>query len=219
MYWRLNEKGVKRPSRKASKSKSEPKGVTVLPGDYKLVLNYKGNKDSTMITVKYDPRIPISNDVLQSKYDLQKEIETKFDLAYRSTKQLKESKKIAQDYKNQAKNIDKKKYKDFIKKSDSIIKQIDVLLNDILGKEDKRQGITATKEPTNISYLNTANWYVGSLQEKPGKTEKQLVKNAYDKLDGVILDINKFYETDWSEYRKRVESLNLSSFKDYKELK
>jgi len=218
MYWYLNEKGVKRPSRKASKSKSEPRGVTVLPGDYKLVLNYKENKDSTLITVKYDPRIPISNDVLQSKYDLQKEIETKFDLAYRSTEQLKESKKITQDYKNQAKDIDKKKYKDFIKESDSIIKQIDVLLNDILGKEDKRQGITATKEPTNISYLNTANWYVGSLQEKPGKTEKQLVKNAYDKLDGVILDINKFYETDWPEYRKHVESLNLSTFKDYEKL-
>ena len=88
----------------------------------------------------------------------------------------------------------------------------------MLGKEDKRQGITATKNPTNISYLNTANYYVRSLQEKPGKTEMQLVKNANDKIDMVIDDINKFFKTDWLAYRKLVENLKLSSFKDYEKL-
>ena len=218
MYWSLGEKGVKRPSRKISKSKNEPRGVTVLPGEYKLVLNFNNQKDSTNIIVKYDPRIAITDEVLKSKYTLQKQIEAKVDLTYRSIKQLNESKKITESYKKQAKEIDKKLHKDFIKSSDSIIKKIDGLIDNMLGKEDKRQGITATEKPSNISYLNTANYYVRSLHEKPGKTEIQLVKNANAKVDEVINNINKFFKTDWLAYRKLVENIKLSSFKDYKEL-
>ena len=219
MYWHLGEKGVKRPSRKTSKSKSEPRGVTVLPGEYKLVMQYNNQKDSTNITIKYDPRISITQDVLKSKYDLLKQLENKFDLSYRSIEQLKASKNIATNYKKQATEIDKKLYKEFIRSSDSIIKKIDNLIDEKLGKEDKRQGITATKYPSNISFLNTANWYVNSLQEKPGKTEMQLIKNANTKVDNVISDINNFYKKEWLDYRKLAEGLNLSSFKDYGELK
>jgi len=218
MYWSLGEKGVKRPSRKTSKNKNEPRGVTVLPDEYKLVMHYNNQKDSTLITVKYDPRIDITDEVLKSKYDLQKQLENKFDLSYRSIEQLKASKKIAANYKKQASEIDKELYKEFIKSSDSIIKKMDGLIDKMLGKEDKRQGITATKNPSNISYLNTANWYINALQEKPGITEKQLVKNANSKVDKVILNINQFYKTDWISYRKLVEGLKLSSFKDYEEL-
>ncbi|MEN8187500.1 MAG: hypothetical protein ABFR05_10270 [Bacteroidota bacterium] len=215
MYWHLGEKGVKRPSRKTSKNKNEPRGITVLPGKFKLILKYQDQKDSTEITVKYDPRIPLTTEVLKSKYDLQKQIESKFDLSYRAIEQLKGSKKIAENYKKQAKDIDKEQYAEFIKSSDSIIKQINGLIDNMLGKEDKRQGITAPKTPSNISYLNTATYYVNSLQSLPGKTETQLVNNAYAKIDEVILDINEFYKTDWLTYRKQAESIKLSPFKDY----
>lgn len=218
MYWHMNEKGVKRPSRKIRKSKSEPGGVRVLPGDYKLVLHYNNQKDSTNITVKYDPRIQITNDVLLSKYNLQKEIEKKTDLAYRAVDQLLKSKKIVESNKKQANEIDKEKYKDFIKENDTILKTINGLIDKMLGKEDKRQGITATKDPTAISYLYTANRYVSSLQENPGKTELKLISNANIKIDKVINDINIFYNTDWPEYRKKAENLKLSPFKSYSKL-
>ncbi|RLD76264.1 MAG: hypothetical protein DRJ07_16640, partial [Bacteroidetes bacterium] len=218
MYWYMDEKGVKRPSRKISKSKSEPGGVRVLPGDYKLVLHYNNQKDSTKITIKYDPRIPITNDVLLSKYNLQKEIEKKMDLAYRAVDQLLKSKKIVEINKKQAKEIDKEKYKDFIKENDTILKKINGLTDEMLGKEDKRQGITATKDPTAISYLHTANRYVSSLQKKPGKTELKLISNANMKIDKVIDDINGFYKSDWPAYRKLVEDQKLSPFVNYKTL-
>ena len=125
IYWQLHEKGAKRPSRKSNKSTSESRGVSVLPGDYKLVLQYQDAKDSTSITVKYDPRIPISQDVLQEKYKLEKQLEAKMDLAYRSLEQLHDSKKIVNSYKKQTTDIDKKKYEDIIKASDSISKKIE----------------------------------------------------------------------------------------------
>ena len=219
MYWGLREKGVNRPSRSKSESKNEPQGVEVLPGNYKLVLNYNGTKDSTEIEVKFDPRIPMGQDILQQKYSLQKQLETKFDLCYRSIEQLKESKETAEQYKKTASDLDKKQNEALIKASDTIIKNIDKLIDDLLGKEDKRQGITGTEKPTTISYLNLANSYIRSLQSAPGKTENQLVQNANSKIDPIIEEINQFYNKDWKEYRKLAEENQLSLFKDYEMLK
>ena len=219
IYWSLDEKGVKKPSRKPDKSKKEPAGVKVLPGEYKLLLNYADIKDSTQITVNYDPRIEISEEVLEEQYNLLKSIETKTDLAYRGVERLKESCEIAKGLKKQAEKIDKDQYAEFIKKSDSICKELNGLLDDMLGKEDKRQGITATKSPTTISYLDKARSYANALMSSPGTTEDQLVKNAFEKVDGVMAKINSFYSKEWVEYQTLAEKQKLSPFKTYEVLK
>ena len=55
--WRMNEKGVRFPSRRPVKPDADdPSGRRVLPGTYKLVFNYGDSKDSTMVKVLADPR-------------------------------------------------------------------------------------------------------------------------------------------------------------------
>lgn len=219
-YWGLREKGVRTPSRKTpKKNASEPRGITVLPGDYKIVMHYKKAKDSTMVSVAYDPRVEISQSVLKQKYDLLKQLEANMDLAEKAIAQLVASKKIAEQYKKQLKSNKNASYKSAIKKSDSIIKSIDKLIDSMIGKEDKRQGITRNPNPTPISYVFTARRYVSSLLQEPGKTEQQLVNTATKKITEVIETINAFYKTDWPNYRKEIKGLNLSLFKDFKELK
>lgn len=218
--WNLDEKGVRGPSRKlAKKDAPEPRGVTVLPGDYKVVLHYGKHKDFTTIKVAYDPRVEMPFEVLKSKYDLQKQLEKQFELTGKAVTQLNESKKIASDYKKQFKEVDQKKYKDAIKKSDSIVKSINKLIDAMIGKEDKRQGITRNPDPTPMNFLYTARSYVNSLQEKPGKTQTQLIKNANEKIDGVMEKINAFYKTEWPTYRKEIEAIDLTLFKGFKEIK
>ena len=219
MYWKLDEKGVFYPSRKAVSTKKEPSGVKVMPGKYKLVLHYQGLKDSTSVEVVYDPRFDISQEVLRTKYDLLKSLEGKKDLAFRSVERLKTSKATITKIKNQAKSINEELHKDLIASSDSIHKSINLLIDQLLGTEDKRQGITSNKQPTVVSYLNTAINYVSQLQTLPGKTENQLIENANSKLDPVIKSINDFYSNEWLVYRKEVEKSNLSIFKDYETLK
>ncbi len=219
MYWRLNEKGVNKPSRKLKKSKKEPSGITVLPGTYKVVFNYDKAKDSTNVLVKYDLRKHIPMSVLQAKFNMQKQVQKEMDLAYRAVKQVLESKKIVTDYKKQLKSKKDKKYKDLIKTQDTILKSLNGLVDDMLGKKDKRQGITATKNPSNISYLYLANQYISSLQTLPGKTEKTLLQNANNKVNAVVAKINNFFKTKWANYRLKMEPLKLSPFKEIKELK
>jgi len=220
-YWTLGEKGVRGPSRKiASKNSPEPRGVTVLPGTYKVVMHYKKAKDSTMVSVAYDPRVEMPQSVLKSKYDLLKQLEAKTGLAGKAITQLNESKKIATSYKKQLKaKKDSATYKKTIQATNSVIKSINTLIDGMLGKEDKRQGITRNPDPTPLTFLFTARRYVGSLLQAPGKTEDQLMKTATDKVDGQISKINAFYKKDWPAYRKEIEALNLSLFKDFTELK
>ena len=220
MYWDLTEKGLRGPSRKdVKKNAPELRGITALPGDYKVVVHYKKSKDSTMVTVAYDPRVDMPQNVLKSKYDQLKQLENKMGLARKAVEQLKESKKIAEDYKKQLKSKKVDSYKDIIKDTDTIMKSIDRLIDGVIGKEDKRQGITRNPEPTPISFVSSARFYVGSLLQEPGKTEEQLVKNANEKMEGAIKPINAFYTREWPAYRKKIEALNLTLFKDYKDLK
>ncbi len=220
IYWGLREKGVRNPTRRTIKKNApEPRGGSVLPGDYKVVVYYGDAKDSTMVSVAYDPRVEMPMVTLKAKYDLLKQLEKKTALAAKAVEQLKESKKIAESYKKQLKKQEGDQYKDAIKATDSITKSIGKLIDGMIGKEDKRQGITRNPEPTPLTFLFTARRYVGSLLQMPGKTEKDAVKNANDKVDNAMKPINKFYKNDWPEYRKLIEALDLTLFKDYKELK
>jgi len=221
MYWNLDEKGKSRPSRQVSKKNSpEPSGIAVLPGTYTLKMHF-GNKTVTeKITVDIDPRIQISYDDLKAKYDLQKKLETKTDFAGKATQELLKSKQIVEDYKKRINaQDDKEKYKDDLSLQEETLKKINGLLDDMLGKEDKRQGITATEFPSAASYLSMARNYVGGLLQKPGPTEFTLVKNADLKVSTVIENINTFFKTDWINYQKIVEKLELSPFKEIEELK
>tara|TARA_R110002073_G_scaffold57778_4_gene146701 strand:- start:112710 stop:115865 length:3156 start_codon:yes stop_codon:yes gene_type:complete len=217
-FWGMAEKGVRGPSRRAaSKNQREPRGLTVLPGDYKVVFHYAGAKDSTTVSVAYDPRVEMPLSVLNTKYDLLKKLEAKTELAGKATDKLTKSKEIAEQYKKQLKGH--KEYKDAYKATDSILKSINNLIDTMVGKVDKRQGITRSPDPTPISYIFIARRYIGSLLQAPGKTEMQLVKNADEKMEQIMNEINTFYKNDWPVYRSQIEALNLTLFKEFDALK
>jgi len=224
-FWNLDEKGERGPSRKAKKANApEPSGVTVLPGSYGIKMHFGNQTASENIKVDYDPRVDMSFEVLKSKYDLLKQLEAKKGVAGEATQRLLTSKEIVEDYQKRIKaqnigGIEKNSKKDTITIHTEISKKIDGLLDSMMGKEDKRQGITATEFPSTISYLYTAAYYVDDLLQKPGKTELTLVKNADEKVSKVIDEINVFYKTDWVNYRNAIEKLNLSPFKELDELK
>lgn len=218
-FWGLDEKGVRGPSRREPRGNREPGGVTVLPGTYKVVLEYADTKDSTNVTVAYDPRFKMPMNVLESKYNMLKKIESKTALAGKAMEQLNESKKVAEQYKKILKEHKDEKYKDVLKQSDSIIKNIDKLVDMMIGKEDKRQGITRNPTPTSVTLLFTARGYVNSLLQEPGKTEQQLVENGFKEVDNAIEKINTFFINEWPTYQKNIETLNLTLFKEVEPLK
>jgi photosystem II stability/assembly factor-like uncharacterized protein len=216
IYWGLNEKGPDRPSRKISKRKSEPRGVTVKPGTYKVKVTFGETVDSTKVTVKTDPRLKVSTASINEVYETGKQLEKHIQTAADAVKQLVESKNLANEYKGELQKLDKDKYKEQIKASSNVVKQIDSVVALFIGKEDKRQGITRNPEVTVMQRLNNASFYSGTRKNGITATERRLIEFAKDDLKTALEKTNSFFEEKWNPYRTTIEGLDLSPFKESK---
>jgi photosystem II stability/assembly factor-like uncharacterized protein len=220
--WYLREKGVARSSRSIRKSKREPSGVTVKPGIYKLKMTFDDVVSEQNLKVEFDPRLQISQEAINQKYNARKELEKYQQKIADIVKQLVESKNTATVIKNELKKADEdaskanKKYKDEIKSSTEIIKKIDDLIALYLGKIDKRQGITRNPEVTVNQRFGTASWYVGSRFGEQTTTETQLVNQFKEAFKKAVSDTNSFFNNDWLSYKKSTEKIKISHFKETK---
>ena len=215
IYWAMDEKGPQYPSRKIKKKNTESGGTAVLAGTYNLIVSLGSYKDSTNITVKNDPRLPTDQGVLE-RYMLSKKLENYTQKATDAVTQLVESKKTTNEFLSILKKIDTVKYKEQIKNSKKTIKDIDSLIALFIGKEDKRQGITRNPEPTVMRRINSATYYVESRQNGITETETRLVTIAKNQLNRSLENSNAFFKNKWTVYRKEIEALQLSSFKEIK---
>ncbi|KEZ93482.1 WD40/YVTN/BNR-like repeat-containing protein [Nonlabens ulvanivorans] len=199
--WRMREKGADRPSRKVNTSKREPSGVRVLPGTYRAVLEYGNTKSETSITIKEDPRIDeLSMADMKSKYDAQKRLEALSITVSGITEQLAENKKKAQTFLKLMKDKDKKAYKDQIKRTDSIIKGIELEQNKYFGTPDKRQGITRNPEVTVMNRIGLANQYISSRQGPQTATETQLFNQARELANERIIESQTWLTENWDPF-------------------
>ena len=217
--WYMDEAGVDYPSKRIRKRANESGGVSVKPGNYKMVIHFGDQTSEEMITVKSDPRVNVSQTNTNQVYDAYKELEGMQQTAADAVKQLVESKTIAKDYQSLLKKLDKKKYKDEINASKDMIKNIDSIVDKFLGKEDKRQGITRNPEVTVMQRLGQARQYVGSRQNGITSTETTLINNAKNALETVLSEINTFFNDDWKPYQTKMEALQINPFKEIKSFK
>ncbi len=214
--WYLREKGVARASRTIRKSKSEPNGVSVKPGTYKLKMTFGNAVSEQNIKVEFDPRLQISKEAINQKYNASKELEGYQDKIAGIVKQLVESKNAAISIKAQLSKEDKKKYKTEIKSSTEIIKKIDTLIALYLGKVDKRQGITRNPEITVNQRFGLASRYIRSRFGEQTKTETVLMNQFKEMFKLVVFDTNSFFNKEWLNYKSSTEKIYISPFKETK---
>ncbi len=214
IYWEMDEKGAESPSRKISKSKKEPGGIDVKPGQYRIKIHYGELTDETEIEVKTDPRLNPSVASINEVYDSGKRLQDYQQKAADAVKQLVKSKNIANKYSKELKTLDKEKFKDQVKASELITKKIDSVVAIFIGKEDKRQGITRNPEPTVVRRLNTARYYVATRKTGITDTERKLIEFAEEELKAALTKTNTFFNDSWKEYREEIEQLDISPFKE-----
>ncbi|HRW98281.1 MAG TPA: hypothetical protein P5280_02260, partial [Cyclobacteriaceae bacterium] len=217
--WNLSEKGVRQPSReKARPNAPEPGGGNVLPGTYKLRMTFGDQKDSTMITVKSDPRFTNDAAYIQARYALNKELDKITSLVSTATDRLRESRDVADEFEKRMKEANRDDLKEAMDKTKAIKDSINKVFDFILGAEDTRQGITATEFPSNVSFIGTARFYVNTSREAVTDRENRVMKNANDKTQLILDKVNAFYKDQWTAYREMMEKVNISPFKDYQPL-
>ncbi len=214
VYWAMDERGADRPSRKISKNKKERGGVRVKPGTYKVKVSFGETVDETMVTVKSDPRLAVGQQAMTEVYEHGKKLEQLTQIAADAIKQLVESKDLINAFSKEMKKLDNDAYKENIKTSKELVKEIDAIVALYLGKEDKRQGITRNPEITVMQRINTANRYVFSRKTGITKTERNLITFAEEELKEALAKTNSFFSQKWGAYQKTIEALDLSPFKE-----
>lgn len=219
IYWGMDEKGPDRPSRKISKNKNERGGIDVKPGSYKIKISFGEMSDETMIEVKSDPRLNTSMASISEVYETSKKLNVFTQTAADAVKQLVESKNVASKYQKELKELDEKAYKEQIKASKDIVKQIDSVIALYLGKEDKRQGITRNPEVTVMQRIGNAGFYTRTRKTGITATEKRLIQFAEDDLKKALQKTNAFFEDKWKAYREEIEKQEVSPFKETKAFK
>lgn len=211
--WFMDEKGVDRPSRRIRDSKREPGGTSVKPGTYKLEMIYGDATSTQSIKVESDPRLEVKSNATQAVYNATKRLEAMTEAASAAVKQLVESKNTAEDFMKRMKALDKKAYKDDIKVTKDLTKEIDSLIALYLGKVDKRQGIVRNPEVTVMQRIGVASQYVRSRQNGLTKTENTLMEQAKNQLQEALDKTNAFFNEDWKTYQDKMMDLDLSPFK------
>jgi len=211
--WYMDEKGVKRPSKSINKSKREPSGVGVLPGTYKVVLNYGNLNTETTIEVKNDPRLEVNIEAQKAVYKASKQLESYQNTTAKATRQLAESKEIAEGYLKALRKKDKDTYSDTIKHTEDIVKTIEDIFVLFFGKVDERQGITSDPKVSVMERLGTASYYVSTRPNGLTSTEEILIKNAKNDLTNALEQVNSFFENEWKDYRSKIETIDITPFK------
>ncbi|MBL7870646.1 MAG: hypothetical protein JNM78_03470 [Cyclobacteriaceae bacterium] len=220
MTWAMDEKGVRGPSREKPRANaSEPGGVQVLPGRYKVRITFGDRMDSTMIQVKADPRFEMPAPVIAARYSMIKNLQKLTEAVTEGMNRLRESKEIADDYEKKMKTEKGDAWKSELDKTKVVKDSINAIMDFLVGKEDKRQGIVRQPDPTPVSYVYTAQRYIGTSKDAVSATDQRVYKHAQEQVGKAIERVNKFYENVWPAYRTAMEKVSISPFKKYEPLK
>ena len=217
--WYMDEKGTKNPSKKLKESKREPSGVSVLPGNYTTVLSYGDQVSKTRITIENDPRITRNQEASLEIYEVLKEMEDLKKVTANAVKQLAESKKIVSKFLDRLTEKNKGDYAENVEKCNKIKEKIDAILALYFGKEDTRQGITNTPEVSVIDRYRTASYYIGTRQNGMTETEHILLKQAKEALSEALKSTNLFFETEWVDFKLKMENIKFTDFETIKTFK
>ncbi len=222
--WRLRKKGVDFPNPWAARyggrwrfgtPQAEPAGFTVLPGEYKVVMSCGDQKDSTVVTVRFDPRVPYDAEGLEACEKMYKELSLKAEALSKATTRLKESKSVLEKVSAQVRGSSDEDLKELEKATREVRDSLNIIWEYIMGKEEKKQGISDDSKPTVAIRLFTAARYIQSRPGAPTATEKRLSEQADAAVRKALDMTNAFYRDTWPPYREKVEKTDFKWFKDY----
>lgn len=214
-WWGLEERGVRPPgSPKPRPNAPEPAGLQVLPGTYKVVLSMGAEKDSTLVTVKDDPRVKKSADVAATQRRTIERLRSQSALLTDAMDRLTESEEVLTKMQTQLRGLEGKEMDSLRKATTRMQDSIKAIRGFISGIPSEKQGITRSSDITVLNTLQTAQQYVMSKSVAPGKQEEALIANAEKMVNAALQRINTFYNNRWKDYRRHVEGTKITLFKE-----
>lgn len=211
LSWDMRRKGVRFPSRQDPRDDADdPPGRDVLPGSYKLVMHYKGVKDSVTINVRRDPRLRLTEAMLAERDAAMADYEKLIRASSQAFDQLKNAIKTVDLIDKVLVNAPDSTQKDVKKLNKDIRKSIDRLVELYMLPEDVK-GIQSAQDKLQ-SIIGTANRYLSSSAGNPGENATIAADFAFQQLKATLDKVNAFVTDDWQAYVDKIKAIEFDLF-------
>jgi photosystem II stability/assembly factor-like uncharacterized protein len=216
--WGMESNGVAFPSKRKRKDDQDPpSGPDVLPGKYKVIAEYNGEKDSIDVNVHLDPRRSETVEEFRNKrnaiVDLNREITAAYD-AYELIRSARQSIEMVKPLlKDQADTI-KDSFNDIHKSFEKELDSLEVLF---FGEEVEK-GIKRSSDNLTRT-LWSARSYIGASTDSSTGTAQIAINKARKATRDVVKAVNSFFDEDWVKYQKMVDELEPRIFGEIEKIK
>jgi len=214
LSWSLDTRGVDFPSnREPEPDRLEPGGgPRVLPGTYRISVQWREHIDSTRLEVKDDPRLSLSPAQRRAKAEALHRFYTTVDRAKQAYDRLKKAEKDIQTVETALANTPDSLKKEVLERGKALRDSI-AALKELFFAQKEGKGIQRNPDKLN-DHLNRAISYLNASPGEPNATAQTAVRAAEKSVEEVIAQVNALLGTPWNEYRQKVEQVPIKLLSD-----
>jgi len=214
IWWGKDTKGVRFPSKnEPGPDQLEPgNGPQVLPGEYWVKAEYMGYRDSIKVQVIDDPRLTISAAEREAKNATVRDLYKVVERSTKAYERLKEAEKTIGLVESQFVNVPDSLKKE-VNKLGSAIKDSISVLKEKFFQHKEVKGIQRNPDMLNAKLRNAFGYIDGGLGA-PNAATQTAIATAKREAESLIENVNTLFDTQWKDYRVKVEAVKFSVFKE-----
>ncbi len=204
LTWKLDEKAATLPGAWISE---ESRGIPVLPGQYTIVLEYDGRKDSNVVQVISDPRFEFDPEIDEQLYAYQKQVDQQVQLLATSLRALDQRKTTLSKVEQQLKEWNYPSKDTLLPKIKEVKAKLVQLRATGQTPRPKRQlGAWQTSEVTPHSKVRDIQQIARSRTRPISEQEKQLLEEAAQLVKVFQERVDGWLASDWMPLVKQMMS-------------
>lgn len=198
LIWKLDEQASLLPGAWVN---DETRGIPVLPGQYKLKLEYKGIQDSTMVKVIADPRFDLAPEIDEQLYAYQKEVDLQVSILGAALRSIDQKQEALSKLEQQLQAWDHPEKVNLLQGITAMTEKLQALRANGQTPRPKRQvGAWQTSIVTAYSKVRSIQRIAMSRTRAISEQEKQLVHDAAQAVELFKNQVNAFVEVEWRSF-------------------
>lgn len=204
-----------RPAASTGYGRQRTPSLNALPGTYKVIFSYGGEKDSTQITIDLDPRIPYNKADLIARRELATNLYQRSNQLSQVNTQLNAAKSALELIQKQIPRGRSEAIQELRERTTSVSDTLASIMNELNPERPERTQRTSRSYESGV--LSSMQSAIRSITGGSGPitgSEQIRLKLAEEQLTPWIERYNKFFTETWPAYKTFVSESELNPFTD-----
>lgn len=206
--WKLDEQAANLPG---AWIHDESRGTPVLPGQYKVILRFRGEEDTTSVKVIPDPRFDLAPLVDEQLYGYQRAVNAQVERLAETLNMLDGKVAALDKLKAQLSALERQDYAQLVEQIDAIrTRVLDLKAQGQTPRPDRQLGAWQTSAITPYSKVNDALGVAMSRVRPVSAQERALLKDAELSVEAFTTEVDAFMQGDWQVFINRFREAEIN---------